>query len=231
MLGSGQCSGPIVAFVGEAPGETEDLTGIPFVGRAGMQLMRMIASMGLRREDVFLTNAVLCRPEENRTPTKPEMYACHPFLTTQLSAVAPRAIVCLGKVAAATLLQDGRAVEHLRGQWFAWDGIPVRVTYHPSFLIRPEGEGYRAHTWLDLQAVLTHLGLPIPSLEDARARVAAIPATGWEKFVEGRVLTEVERRAIAEKKHAALAQKEREELAQKEREALAKKRRSNYKSH
>jgi uracil-DNA glycosylase len=179
VFGSGPVE-PLLAFVGEGPGETEDRSGFPFIGRAGQQLTRMIAAMGLRREEVFLCNAVMCRPEQNRTPTNSEVASCRPYLYGQLQAVSPKVIVCLGATAARAVLQEARAMEYMRNVWHAWEGIPVRVTYHPSFLIRPEGEGYKPHAWLDLQAVLERLGLPIPTDEQAKKKVETSTGTGWE---------------------------------------------------
>lgn len=170
---------PWVAFVGEAPGATEDASGRPFVGKAGQQLTRMIRAMGLDRDEVFLTNATLCRPPENRTPLVTEINECRPHLYQQLRAVAPRAIVCLGRTAAAAVLGEARALEYMRGVWHRWEDTPVRVTFHPTFLIRPEGEGYKSHAWLDLQEVLRFLGLPVPSPEEALARGRDIPDLGW----------------------------------------------------
>lgn len=169
-----------LAFVGEAPGEMEDAAGEPFVGRSGHQLTRMLAAMGLTRDEVFLTNATLCRPEMNRPPTKAEVEACKPHLFGQLHAVRPEVIVCLGRTAAQALLPEVQAMEYMRLIWHVWDGIPVRVTFHPSFLIRPEGEGFRGHAWLDLKLVLERLGLPIPSDAEARERSARVPDLGWD---------------------------------------------------
>lgn len=179
VFGAGR-PGVQLALVGEAPGENEDRTGYPFVGRAGHQLTRMLAAMGLARDEVFVTNAVLCRPEMNRTPTKGELDACKPHLFGQLHAVRPRVIVCLGRTAAQALLPEVQAMEYMRMIWHAWDGIPVRVTYHPSFLIRPEGEGFRGHAWIDLKAVLERLGLPIPTDAEAKERSGRIPDLGWD---------------------------------------------------
>ncbi len=179
VFGAGR-PGVRLALVGEAPGEMEDAVGHPFVGRAGHQLTRMLAAMGLQRDEVFLTNATLCRPEMNRAPTKAELEACKPHLFGQLHAVRPEVIVCLGRTAAQALLPEVQALEYMRMVWHVWEGIPVRVTFHPSFLIRPEGEGFRGHAWLDLKIVLERLGLPIPSDAEARERSARIPDLGWD---------------------------------------------------
>jgi len=179
VFGAGR-PGVKLALVGEAPGEQEDETGYPFVGRAGHQLTRMLAAMGLQRDEVFVTNVVLCRPEMNRPPTRAELDACTPHLYAQLQAVQPEVIVCLGRTAALALLRDVQAMDYMRMVWHQWEGIPVRVTYHPAFLIRPEGEGSRAHAWLDLKTVLERLGMPVPTDAEARERSARIPDLGWD---------------------------------------------------
>lgn len=174
VFGEGPILQPPVAFVGEAPGEHEDALGSPFVGRAGQLLDRMIAAMGLHRDRVFVTNAVLCRPPENRPPSSTELGACAPYLLGQLRAVRPQTIVCLGKSAAGAVLGASRALEYLRGEWFEWEGIPTRVTFHPVFLLRPEGAGFKSHAWLDLKAVMERLGLPDPAdSPHASARTAS----------------------------------------------------------
>lgn len=179
VFGAGR-PGVRLALVGEAPGELEDAVGYPFVGRSGHQLTRMLAAMGLQRDEVFLTNATLCRPEMNRTPTKAEIEACKPHLFGQLHAVRPEVIVCLGRTAALALLPEVQAMEYMRMVWHLWEGIPVRVTFHPSFLIRPEGEGFRGHAWLDLKIVMERLGLPIPTDAEARERSSRVPELGWD---------------------------------------------------
>jgi DNA polymerase len=179
VFGAGR-PGVRLALVGEAPGEMEDAVGHPFVGRSGHMLTRMLAAMGLQRDEVFLTNATLCRPAMNRTPTRAEIEACKPHLFGQLQAVHPEVIVCLGRTAAQALLPEVQAMEYMRLVWHEWNGIPVRVTFHPAFLIRPEGECFRWHAWLDMKIVLERLGLPIPSDAEARERSARIPDLGWD---------------------------------------------------
>jgi DNA polymerase len=147
-------------FVGEAPGEDEDLQGEPFVGRAGQLLTKMIEAMGLRREDVYICNTVKCRPPNNRNPEPDELSTCEPFLKAQLAAVKPDAIVTLGKFAAQALLRDESPVSRLRGHWREYEGIPLMPTFHPAYLLRSPGE--KGKVWEDLKQVMKKLGLKAP---------------------------------------------------------------------
>ncbi|HEY4730863.1 MAG TPA: uracil-DNA glycosylase, partial [Myxococcales bacterium] len=147
-------------FVGEAPGEDEDLQGFPFVGKAGQLLTKMIEAMGLRRDDVYICNTVKCRPPNNRNPEPDELEACEPFLKGQLGAVKPEAIVTLGKFAAQSLLRDSTPITRLRGRWREYEGIPVMPTFHPAYLLRSPGE--KGKVWEDLKQVMNKLGLPPP---------------------------------------------------------------------
>jgi uracil-DNA glycosylase len=145
-----------IVFVGEGPGADEDDQGIPFIGRAGQLLTQMIENTAskegipLKREDVYICNVVKCRPPENRTPEPDEMEICGQFLYRQLSAIKPKAICLLGNTAMRALLsRDG--VTRLRGQWFKWRDIPVMVTYHPSYLLRPYNQNAKREAWEDLK--------------------------------------------------------------------------------
>lgn len=143
-----------LVFVGEGPGFHEDQQGLPFVGRAGQLLDRMIAAMGYDREGVYICNVVKCRPPENRTPLPTEAVACAHFLVPQLEAVSPKVIVALGRCAAENL----RCVPpsgKWRGIWGEWRGIPVMPTYHPAFLLR--SPQFKKPVWEDLQEVLRKL--------------------------------------------------------------------------
>jgi uracil-DNA glycosylase len=144
-------------FVGEAPGEDEDLKGEPFVGKAGQLLTKMIEAMGLRREDVYICNTVKCRPPNNRNPEPDELAACEPFLKGQLASVKPEVIVTLGKFAAQALLRDQTPITRLRGQWRVYEGIPVMPTFHPAYLLRSPQE--KSKVWDDLQQVMKKLRL------------------------------------------------------------------------
>jgi uracil-DNA glycosylase len=146
-----------LVFVGEGPGHDEDVQGLPFVGRAGKLLTQMIEAMGLQREDVYICNIVKCRPPENRTPADDEVATCSPYLYRQLDAIAPKAIVCLGAVAAQTLLGTKDSISRYRGVWFDFRNAKLLATYHPAYLLRnPNAKG---EVWKDLQKVMTLLGL------------------------------------------------------------------------
>lgn len=149
-----------VCFIGEGPGADEDAEGLPFVGAAGQLLDRMIAGMGLTRDDVYVCNIVKCRPPKNRKPEREEMDACRPYLTEQIDLVAPRVIVALGATAVEGLL-GVRGIQRLRGQWRLYRGqIPVMPTFHPAYLLREPSA--KRLVWSDLKLVLEHLGLPVP---------------------------------------------------------------------
>jgi len=156
VFGDGNPKAELV-FVGEGPGRDEDEQGLPFVGRAGKLLTQMIEAMGLQRKDVYICNVVKCRPPENRTPEKDEVETCSPFLLRQLDAISPKVIVCLGSVAAQTLLETNRGISHFRGQWLDFRGRKLMATYHPAYLLRnPSAKG---EVWKDLQKVMVVLGL------------------------------------------------------------------------
>ena len=142
-----------VVFVGEGPGADEDRTGRPFVGKAGRLLDKMIEAVGWRREDVYICNVVKCRPPRNRNPEQEEIATCRPFLDRQLRAIAPRAIITLGKPAAATLLGRSVAITRERGIWREWEGVPLMPTFHPAYLLRSYTRENRQAVWDDLRAV------------------------------------------------------------------------------
>jgi DNA polymerase len=136
-------------FVGEGPGAEEDERGEPFVGQAGRLLDNMLAAIGLKRgEDVYIGNAVKCRPPANRTPEPQETAACFPFLERQIRLIAPRLIVALGRPAAQTLLGSEVKIAAARGRLFDYRGIPLIVTYHPAYLLRNLPD--KAKAWEDL---------------------------------------------------------------------------------
>jgi len=146
-------------FIGEGPGRDEDLQGLPFVGRAGKLLTQMIEAMGLRRSDVYICNVVKCRPPENRAPEKDEVEACSPFLFRQIDLVAPQVIVCLGSIAAQTILETTRGISQFRGQWLEFRGRKLMATYHPAYLLR--NPAAKSEVWKDLQKVMAELGLEV----------------------------------------------------------------------
>jgi uracil-DNA glycosylase len=144
-------------FVGEGPGRDEDLSGEPFVGRAGKLLTDMIKAMGLQREDVYIANVVKCRPPENRLPEKDEITTCSPFLMRQIDAIRPKVICTLGSCSAQTLLQTAQGISKLRGEWFDFRGVKLMPTYHPAYLLR--NPAAKPEVWKDLQKVMAVLGL------------------------------------------------------------------------
>jgi len=142
-------------FIGEGPGETEDLRGLPFVGRAGELLTQMIEKgLGIPRRDVYICNIVKCRPPKNRTPLSDEVASCRPFLDGQIDAVQPRVIVALGKPAASLLLGRDVAITRARGTWHSYRGIPLMPTFHPAFVLRQYTAENRRLVWDDLKAAL-----------------------------------------------------------------------------
>lgn len=142
-------------FVGEAPGRDEDLQGRPFVGRAGQLLTRIIQAMGFSREEVYIANVIKCRPPENRTPRPDEVKACSPYLLRQIELIRPKVIVALGKVATDFLLQSPKSMSELRGNFGEFQGIPVMPTFHPSYLVRNEGnKEIKKMVWEDMKKVL-----------------------------------------------------------------------------
>ena len=153
-----------LVFIGEAPGADEDEQGLPFVGRAGQLLDKMIGAMGLDpAKDVYVCNILKCRPPGNRKPEPVEVETCIPYLHEQLAAIDPKAIVALGNTAVAALLGTKLGITKVRGQWKLYRGkVPVMPTYHPSYLLRPSPQQIDAkkQAWEDLQAVMKELGLP-----------------------------------------------------------------------
>lgn len=148
-------------FVGEGPGAEEDEQGRPFVGRAGQLLTKMIQAMGLDRSETYICNVVKCRPPENRDPEPFEIQTCKPFLEAQVSAVSPKVIIALGRVAAQTLLGTKESITKLRGRFHVRGKIHVMPTYHPSFLLREEPDKrYKREAWTDLKKVMSFLNLP-----------------------------------------------------------------------
>jgi len=154
-----------LVFVGEGPGADEDAKGEPFVGAAGQVLNRIISAMGLKREEVYICNVVKCRPPGNRDPESDEIATCSPFLLRQLQSVNPEVIVALGKPASHTLLGTKEPISKLRGKFRDFHGIPLMPTFHPSYLLRKQGEGNMEsfwEVWDDMAQVLRLLKLPVP---------------------------------------------------------------------
>lgn len=157
-----------IVFVGEAPGGDEDEQGRPFVGRSGQLLDKIIAAMGLQRQDVFICNILKCRPPENRDPKPDEIIHCIHFLETQLEIIKPEIIVALGAHAARTLLKSNDPIGQLRGKFLSYHTpsgygpIKLMATYHPSYLLRNYSDDNRRRVWEDMQKVMRELGMPVP---------------------------------------------------------------------
>ncbi len=136
-------------FVGEAPGHDEDLQGIPFVGRAGQLLTKIIEAIGLTRDEVYIANVIKCRPPENRNPETDEVATCQPFLFRQIESIAPRVIVALGSFAAKTLLSTEAPISRLRGRVYDLKGAKLVCTFHPAYLLRSPDR--KRDTWEDMK--------------------------------------------------------------------------------
>ena len=156
VFGEGNPQARLV-FVGEGPGAEEDATGRPFVGRAGQLLDKIIAAIGLAREDVYIANIVKCRPPGNRTPERDEVETCEPFLFRQLAFIRPEVIVALGSPAFQCLLRTKEPITRARGEWRDWNGIKLMPTFHPAFLLRSPDK--KREVWEDMKKVRDYLKL------------------------------------------------------------------------
>jgi DNA polymerase len=154
-------------FVGEAPGADEDEQGEPFVGKAGQLLTRIIQTMGLSRDSVYIANILKCRPDTpgqsagNRKPTPLEMETCIPFLHEQIDLIKPKVLVALGATAGEGLLGKTVGISKLRGQWQTYRNTPLMPTYHPAYLLRNQALSEKRRVWEDMLAVMEKLGFPI----------------------------------------------------------------------
>jgi uracil-DNA glycosylase family 4 len=146
-------------FIGEAPGRDEDAQGRPFVGRAGQLLRKIIAAMKFREDEVYITNMVKCRPPDNRVPHREEEAACSPYLVRQIELIRPRVIVLLGKTPTDWFLPSRQGMTSRRGHFGDYRGIPLMPTFHPSYLIRNEGNReIKRMVWDDMKKVMALLG-------------------------------------------------------------------------
>ncbi len=150
VFGDGNPASAIL-FVGEGPGSDEDEQGIPFVGRAGQLLNKILAAAEFKREDVYIANVVKCRPPGNRLPNPDEVKICRNFLEAQIRIMQPRMIVCLGALAAQTVIDSRAKIGQVRGKWFMRNGIKMMPTYHPAALLR--NENYKRPTWEDFKLI------------------------------------------------------------------------------
>lgn len=165
VFGDGNADADLM-FIGEGPGQREDEQGIPFVGRAGELLAKMIAAMGFDRQDVYIANVVKCRPPNNRAPLPDEVAACSGYLHRQIAIIQPKVIVTLGGPATKLMLDTKQGITRIRGTWHQYtppasiggEPIPVMPTFHPAFLLRQYTTDNRKKVWSDLQDVMTKLG-------------------------------------------------------------------------
>jgi len=157
VFGVGNPSADLM-FVGEAPGADEDIQGIPFVGRAGQLLTKIIEAIELRREDVYIANVIKCRPPENRNPDPDEVDTCEPFLFQQIDAIKPKVIVALGTFAAKALLKTQDSISRLRGRVYDYRGAKLIPTFHPAFLLRSPDR--KRDVWEDMKKVRAILQAP-----------------------------------------------------------------------
>jgi DNA polymerase len=157
VFGVGNPSADLM-FVGEAPGADEDVQGIPFVGRAGQLLTKIIEAIDLRREDVYIANVIKCRPPENRNPDPDEVETCEPFLVRQIDAIRPRVVVALGTFAAKALLKTQDPISRLRGRVYDYRGAKLIPTFHPAFLLRSPDR--KRDVWEDMKKVRAILQAP-----------------------------------------------------------------------
>jgi DNA polymerase len=156
VFGEGDVDAKIM-FIGEGPGENEDHTGRPFVGRAGEKLNDMIRAMGLSRQQVYIANIVKCRPPDNREPAPDEVATCTPYLQRQVEIIRPRVIVTLGRPATQFMLGKKISIGRVRGQWHRWRGIALMPTFHPAYILRNYTRETREAVWSDLKQVMAEL--------------------------------------------------------------------------
>lgn len=154
VFGEGSIDAEIM-FIGEGPGEDEDIQGRPFVGKAGQLLTKLIEKMGFKREDVYIGNIVKCRPPFNRDPEEDEISACSPFIKKQADIISPKVIVSLGRISTQTLIGMKLPIGKLRGKFYQFENIPLMPTFHPSYLLRNPKDKWLV--WEDAQKVLERL--------------------------------------------------------------------------
>ncbi len=160
VLGAGSPKAELM-FIGEAPGEDEDLQGFPFVGRAGQLLTKIIEAMGFKRSDVYIANILKCRPPNNRPPLPNEIEECEDILKKQIDIIKPKIICTLGKFASQTLLRTETTISALRGNFKEYNGIKLMPTFHPAYLLRNPAD--KKLVWLDMKKIMKELKLKCPS--------------------------------------------------------------------
>lgn len=150
VFGTGNLQSRIM-LVGEGPGKDEDIQGLPFVGRAGQLLDKILQAAEIPRPQVFITNVVKCRPPENRLPNPDEVKVCRNWLEAQIRIIKPQIIVCLGAMASQTIIDPKAAISKIRGRWFNRQGVKIMATFHPAALLR--NESYKKPTWEDFKQI------------------------------------------------------------------------------
>lgn len=150
VIGDGSINSKIL-FIGEGPGEIEDIEGIPFVGPAGQLLTKMLYAIRLTREEVYIANIIKCRPPGNRDPNETEKEACIDYLKRQIEIIKPEILVCLGRISAQVIIDKDFKVTRQRGQWFYRDNMRIMGTYHPSALLRDPSK--KVHAWEDFKNI------------------------------------------------------------------------------
>ena len=165
VFGTGNPKAELI-FIGEAPGEDEDLQGLPFVGRAGRLLTKIIEAMDLKRSDVYIANILKCRPPNNRPPLPIEIIECENILKNQIKIIGPKVICTLGKFASQTLLRTEITISALRGNFREYNGIKLMPTFHPAYLLRNPND--KKLVWQDMKKIMKELKLKCPSLPKSR---------------------------------------------------------------
>lgn len=160
VFGSGNPNAELM-FIGEAPGEDEDIQGLPFVGRAGQLLTKIIEAMGLKRSDVYIANILKCRPPNNRTPLPAEILECEDNVKRQAELIKPKVICTLGKFASQTLLRTEIPISALRGKFQSFNGIKVMPTFHPAYLLRNPND--KRLVWGDMKKIMKELDIKCPN--------------------------------------------------------------------
>jgi len=159
VLGEGALAAPVMS-IGEGPGADEDMEGKPFIGKAGKLLTKILEAADIKREEVYITNIVKCRPPNNRVPAVEEMVACSKYLEAQIAIIDPEVIVCLGSTPTKWFLKTSEGITKIRGKWFKWKGIDLMPMFHPSYLLRNQSRkpgSPKDMTWKDIQEIRKYL--------------------------------------------------------------------------
>ncbi|WP_461641339.1 uracil-DNA glycosylase [Labilibaculum euxinus] len=159
VIGTGNRNARLM-FIGEGPGQQEDETGVPFVGKAGQLFDKILQAIDLKREDVYIANIVKCRPPNNRDPEENEKKTCLPYLRNQVRLIRPKIVVCLGRIAAQEIIDSSFRITRERGVWFERKGFLITAVYHPSALLRDPSK--KQVTWKDFKEIKRRYDLLAP---------------------------------------------------------------------